>query len=62
METRLQELEEAHERKRGRKNWQPDSDDDSIDLNELMAMDSEETDEEAAPPAIVRERSYDVDC
>ena len=47
-------MEEAHERKRGRRNyWQADSDD-SIDLNEVLDMDSEETDKESAPPAVVR--------
>lgn len=53
-DARLQEIEETHERKRGRRNWQADSDN-SIDLNEVLEMDSEETDEESAPPVLVRE-------
>lgn len=49
MEARLQQLEEAHTRKRSRQGWEEDSEDecDSIDMDELSGLDSEE---DVAPP------------
>ena len=48
------EVEDAYERKRRRRTWHEDClDDDTVSLSGLSGMDSEETDENTAPPAQV---------
>lgn len=51
MEARLQQLEDAHTRKRSRRNLEGDDEEDfsSIDLDDLSDIDSEE-EEDVAPP------------
>ena len=53
-ETIMLEVEDAYERKRRRRTWHEDClDDDTVSLSGLSGMDSEETDENTAPPAQV---------
>ena len=52
MEDRLQQLEDAHTKKRSRRNLEGDDEEDfsAIDLDDLSTIDFEEGEEDVAPP------------